>query len=585
MTTRKNKELCKFSKDFFQSESAISCIGDGSIGGKAEGLLFINKTLNAEIDRDKFPEFDIGIPKMIILCTDIFISFMDNNDLHSIALSDAEDKEIAEAFQNGKFTNAILNQLKTIVESFKCPLTVRSSSLLEDNIYEPFSGIYSTKMIPNNDSDNKLKLAELTNAIKYIFSSTYFNVAKDYMKATKHKIEEEKMAIIIQEVIGTDYKETFYPEISGVARSYNYYTFGKLKPEDGIVNLALGLGMTIVNGGITWAFSPSYPNVSSPFSSNSELLEQTQTDFWAINLLKTELVKAVNNGEEEFLVQKNILDAEKDGSLKYIVSSYDKSSDQITIGIDDKGARIVTFAPILIHNVIPLNKLINKLLKVSENALNAPVEIEFAVNSTRDTKNAIKHRFGFLQVRPLAVTSKVVKIASSELTDKNVLAASESVLGNGIINEIKDIVYVNPETFSLNLTKEIAAEIEFINKKLIDENKPYLLIGYGRWGTSNPHVGIPVKWSQISGAKVIMEATLENTYIEMSQGSNLFQNVISFKVFYFSIPFAGNFMIDWDWLIEQKLEEETRFVNHVSLEKPLKIKVDGRSGKGVIIKP
>lgn len=582
MTTRKNKELCKFSKDFFHSESAISSIGDGSIGGKAEGLLFINNTLNTEIDKHKFPEFEIGIPKMIILCTDIFKSFLDNNDLYKIALSDAGDEEIAETFQEGKFTNAVLNQLKIIVENFDCPLTVRSSSLLEDNIYEPFSGIYSTKMIPNNDSETNL--TELTNAIKFIFSSTYFKAAKDYMKATKHKIEEEKMAIIIQEVVGNEYNETFYPEISGIANSYNYYAFGKLKPEDCIVNLALGLGRTIVDGGITWAYSPSYPKISSPFASTSELLEQTQTDFWAVNLKKNKQLDTVNNSENEFLVRKNIVDAEKDGSLKYIVSSYDKSSDQVTVGLNGQGSRILTFAPVLNHEVIPLNKLIKNLLKVCENAMNAPVEIEFAVSFNKNTENGIKCRFGFLQLRPLAVTSKVVKIASNELNDKNVLAASETVLGNGKMSEIKDIVYVNPETFSLKLTREIVAEIELVNEKLISQNKPYLLIGFGRWGTSDPHVGLPAEWSQISGAKVIVEATLENTYIEMSQGSNLFQNLISFKVFYFSIPFAGDFMIDWDWLAEQKLEEECRFVNHVSLEKPLKIKVDGRSGKGVILK-
>ncbi len=582
MTGSNTKKLIQFDKNFFKSENQISYIGNGSEGGKAKGLTFINDVIISEVNTEEFHNTEIGIPKLIIIRTDVFDAFIKDNELHDIAFSETSDNKIAQAFLDAQLPDEILSDLKTIISSFNDPLTIRSSSLLEDNMYEPFSGIYSTKMISNNQPGLDTRFKNLVIAVKYIYASTYFKAAKDYMKATKHKIEEEKMAVMIQEVIGTRFNDSFYPEISGIARSYNYYPVGKAKPEDGTVNLALGLGKTIIDGGSTWAYSPVYPKISPPFGAPDEMMEHTQTGFWAISMEEPKILDPLK--ENEYLIHRSLIDAEKDGSLKHIVSTYDSSSDSIKIGLESKGPRILTFAPVLVHNIVPINNLLKKLVKVCEKALNAPVEIEFAISFSKDKESECNYRFGFLQVRPMAVTSKVIRISQDELVDDNVFTASENVQGNGEINTIQDIVYINVETFDTKFTKQMAEEIESINKKMIDENRPYLLIGFGRWGTSDPFAGIPAVWGQVSGAKAIIEATFENVYIEMSQASRFFQNLTSFKTFYFSIPFAGNYSIDWDWLTEQQLIEETRFVNHVRTEKPIYIKVDGRSGKGVILK-
>jgi len=582
MTGLSENVLLQFDSNFFESEKQISYIGSGSLGGKAHGLVFINNVLDSEINLEEFPGFEISIPKMIIICTDIFDSFMKQNDLHQIALSDSPDDRIALAFQKANLPFEILGDLRTLISNVHKPLAIRSSSMLEDAMYEPFAGVYGTKMIPNNQHDIDTRFRKLVEAIKYVYASTYFKAAKDYIKTTRHKTENEKMAIIIQEMVGSRYGDKYYPEISGVARSYNFYTIGHAKPEDGVVNLALGLGKTIVDGGISWAYSPSFPQANPPFASPSEMLNQTQTNFWAVNMGKPPQYDPIN--ETEYMIYNNISDAESDGSLKHIVSTYDASADRVWHGLSGAGPRILTFAPLLIHKVIPLNNLIKTLLKVSENALEAPVEIEFALTFTNDKNNETHCKFGFLQVRPMVVSTEEVKIEPGELTGNRILAASESVLGNGIIENIKDIVYLIPDNFNTRFTKQMADEVESINNKLINEGRPYVLIGFGRWGTSDPSAGIPVQWGQVSGAKIIIEATMENVYVEMSQGSHFFHNVTSFKVCYFSIPFAGKYSIDWDWLAQQELVEETRFVNHVRTKKALKIKVDGRTSKGLISK-
>lgn len=582
MTGLSENELLQFDPNFFECEKQISYIGTGSLGGKAHGLAFINNVLDSEINLEEFPGFEIRIPKMIIICLDIFDSFMKQNDLYQIALSDSPDDRIALAFQKANLPFEILGDLRTLIFNVHKPLAVRSSSMLEDAMYEPFAGIYGTKMIPNNQHDIDTRFRKLVEAIKYVYASTYFKAAKDYIKATKHKTEDEKMAVIIQEMVGSRFGDNFYPEISGVAHSYNFYTSGHAKPEEGVVNLALGLGKTIVDGGISWTYSPSFPQTNPPFGSPRDMLKQTQTNFWAVNMGKPPQYDPIN--ETEYMFYKNILEAEADGTLKHIVSTYDSNSDRVWPGLSGEGPRILTFAPILIHNEIPLNSLIKTLLKVSENALEAPVEIEFALTFTNDKNGETQCRFGFLQVRPMVVSTEEVKIEPEELTGNQVLVASESVLGNGIIENIKDIVYLIPDDFDTRFTKQMADEVESINNKLIKEGRPYVLIGFGRWGTTDPSAGIPVQWGQISGAKIIIEAALENIFIEMSQGAHFFHNVTGFKVCYFSIPFTGKYSIDWDWLTQQNLIEETRFVNHVRTEKALRIKVDGRAGKGLISK-
>ena len=569
------KELPRFSEKFIESSNQISCIGSGELGGKARGLVFINNILNSKFNSNYFPEIMVNIPSMVVLPTDVFDLFIKRNDLYRIANSSLPDDRIAHTFLKADLPFEILGDLRKLISRINSPLAIRSSSLLEDAINEPFAGIYTTKMIPNNQSDIDTRFRKLVEAIKLVYASIYFKAAKEYMAATDHKIEEEKMAVIIQEIVGKKYDDFYYPEISGVARSYNFYSFGKSKPEDGVVNLAFGLGKTIVDGGISWVYSPAFPKESTPYGSVSELLKQTQTEFWSVNMGKPPAYDPIN--EAEFMIHSNIAKAEKHDTLRYVASTYLPESDRISIGIGNAGPRIINFAEILTLNEISLNDLIKILLAICEKALNTPVEIEFAV-TLKPT------RFGFLQVRPMVVSADEVKVEEDELIGKNVLIASKNVLGNGNNNSIQDIVFVNPEKFESKYTPKIAEELETINKILILQHRPYLLIGFGRWGSSDPWLGIPVNWGQVSGARAIVETSLENLNVEYSQGSHFFHNLTSFRVSYFSVKISDQFRIDWEWLNNQQLENETNFVRHVSIPSHLQIKVDGKSGHGVILK-
>jgi phosphoenolpyruvate synthase/pyruvate phosphate dikinase len=570
-----HNELPQFSERSFKSIDQITCIGSGEIGGKAKGLVFINEILKAKFNSDDFPEIKVNIPFMVVLPTDVFDLFIKRNDLHGVANSSLPDDRIAHTFQKADLPFEILGDLRKLISGVNSPLAIRSSSLLEDAINEPFAGIYTTKMIPNNQPDIDTRFRKLVEAIKLVYASIYFKSAKEYMAATDHKIEEEKMAVIIQEIVGKKYDDFYYPEISGVARSYNFYSFGKSKPEDGVVNLAFGLGKTIVDGGISWVYSPAFPKESTPYGSVSELLKQTQTEFWSVNMGKPPAYDPIN--EAEFMIHSNIAKAEKHGTLRFVASTYLPGSDRIQIGIGNPGPRIINFAEILTLKEIPLNELIKSQLDICEKALNNPVEIEFAV-TFKPT------RFGFLQVRPMVVSADEVKVEEDELIGENVLIASKNVLGNGINNSIQDIVFVNPKKFESKYTPKIAEELESVNKILIDQHRPYLLIGFGRWGSSDSWLGIPVNWGQVSGARAIVETAIENLNVEFSQGSHFFHNLTSFRVSYFSVKISDRYRIDWRWLNDQRLENETNFVRHIALSSPLQVKVDGKSGHGVIFK-
>ena len=437
-------------------------------------------------------------------------------------------------------------------------------------------------MTPNNQPDPDQRFRKLLEAIKFIYASTFFKAAKDYMFATNHDIEDERMAVIIQEIVGNRFYDRFYPEISGVARSYNFYSLGRAKPEDGVVNLAFGLGKTIVDGGISWNYSPTYPKVGPPFASISEMMKKTQLDFWAVNMGKLPVYDPIK--ETEYLIKKSITSAENDQTLTKLVSTVDQESGKLRMGIGSFGPRILNFSPILSLSDIPLNDLIVKLLKICEDAVKAPVEIEFAVSLSDSKSRERKHRFGFLQVRPMAISDENVKIDDTEFGSENIIISSENVLGNGIIDNLVDIVYVKPETFDAKYSSKIVEEIQKVNQNLVGSKLKYLLIGFGRWGSSDPWLGIPVDWSNISGAKVIVESMLQNMNVELSQGSHFFHNLTSFNVSYFSIPFQSKSKINWEWLMSQTTIIETEFVRHIKLSSPLLIKVDGKKGKGIISK-
>jgi len=569
-----------FERKFFDSAEQFTYIGSGSLGGKAQGLVTIHKILQEKFNQADFPNFTVSIPRMTVLTTELFDEFMNLNKLSEVAFSDQSDDRIAHAFQNAQIPARLVGDLYALITKVKSPLAIRSSSLLEDALYEPFAGIYATKMTPNNQFDTETRFHKLIEAIKFVYASTFFKDAKDYFKATRHQLGEEKMAVIIQEVVGQRHEQYFYPDISGVARSFNYYPVGHARPEDGIVSLALGLGRTIVDDGISWSYSPAAPQSNPPFNTIQDLLKQSQKQFWAVNMAKMTVYDPVK--ETEYLLQLDLSVAQQDRTLKFVSSTYDPQSDRIYPGFSANGPQLINFAPILQMNQIPLNELIKYLLSIAQDSLNSPVEVEFAV--TLDQAHGLPARFGFLQIRPMVVSRESVEIQPQEMKGPDVLLASENVLGNGIIETIADIVYIKPENFDSKDTRKISAEIEQVNEQLHQSHQPYLLIGFGRWGSTDPWLGIPVNWGQIAGAKVIVEATLPEMNVDLSQGSHFFHNLTSFQISYFSVKHSSPYKIDWKWLQQQEVVRELNFIKHVHLISPLKIKVDGRSGRGVIKK-
>jgi len=565
--------LVPFDRTTYDSDDQMCGIGSGSMGGKAHGLVILQEILSSNIYRSDFPQIDIYIPNLTVICTDVFDTFMERNGLYGIATSDSPDDRIAHAFQKADLPFDVLGDLRALMEQIHTPLAIRSSSLLEDATYEPFAGVYATKMIPNHQYDPGSRFRKLIDAIKLVYASTFFKSAKNYRKATQYSHEDEKMAVIIQNVVGKRHGLRFYPELSGVARSYNFYPVGRARYEEGVINLALGLGRTIVDGGISWTYSPSYPRVGPPYGSIGELLKHSQKEFWAINMGSPVTYDPIN--ETEYLVHENLSTAEKDDTLSYLCSTYDPQSDRLFMGMGSSGPRVLNFAPLLVLREIPMNDLLKSFMSVCAREMATPVEIEFAMTFN-------PHRLGLLQVRPMVVSDDEVEIGYDELDGDNILIASDNVLGNGIINDINDIVYVMPEHFEKESTRRMAGELGNLNGKFVADKIPYLLIVFGRLGSSDPWLGIPVDWGQISGARVIVEASQERINVEMSQGSHFFHNLTALGVCYFSVPYSGNYKIDWDWLENQNEIRSTHFFRHVRSTTPLQIKIDGRKGLGAI---
>ncbi len=567
--------LIPFDRKISEQGHRVRVIGTGSIGGKAQGLVYLTNLLFASDHITDIPEITVGVPGTTVICTDVFDAFLKENDLHDIAYSDSTDDQIAHAFQNAELPFNVLGDLQALIGQVYTPLAIRSSSLLEDATYEPFAGIYATKMIPNHQYDPGVRYQKLSGAIRFVYASTFFNSAKSYRNAINHDHSEEKMAVIIQDVVGSRHSLRFYPELSGVARSYNFYSIGKAQPEDGVVSLALGLGKTIVDGGVSWSYSPTYPKIGPPYGSTDDLLRNSQKEYWAINMGTPLVYDPIR--ETEYLVRENLTTTEKDGTLGYLCSTYDPQSDRLQIGMANTGPRALTFSPLLKLNQLPFNILIKSFLDVCEKELKNPVEIEFAMTFNPPA-------LGLLQVRSMVITSETVKVTEEDLSHENAFAASVNVLGNGLIDDIQDIVYVIPDQFEIEHTRLIAGDLEKINNDLVEKRKSYLLIVFGRLGSSDPWLGIPVNWGQISGTRVIIETYQEGFSVDMSQGSHFFHNMTSLGVSYLSIPRTGKFRLDWDWLSQQKEIHKTQYVRHVRLLSPLYIKIDGRSGRGAVLK-
>lgn len=565
-----------FLRDRFDQYSNFARIGDGSLGGKGRGLAFIDNIVKKHEDINKFDNIEVVIPKTVVLCTDIFDEFMDTNELYQVALSDTPDEEILKAFLRARLPERLAEDLMTFLEVVQHPIAIRSSSLLEDSHYQPFAGIYSTYMIPYVD-DKYTRLRMLSDAIKGVYASVFYRDSKDYMTATSNVIDQEKMAVILQEAVGTQYGTRFYPHISGVARSINYYPIGDEKAEEGTVSLALGLGKYIVDGGVTLRFSPYHPNQILQTSELDIALKDTQTRFLALDMSNKVEDFDVNDGFN--LLRLSVKEAAKDGALTYIASTFDPYDQVIRDGIYDGGRKVMTFAGVLQHNVIPLPEVLQKVMHYGAGEMRRPVEIEFAVKMN-DDKTAT---FYMLQIRPMVDNKMNLDEDLSEVADEKCLIRSNSAIGHGITNDIRDIVYIRSERFNAANTPVIADEVTKVNSQFLKEGLNYVLVGPGRWGSSDPWLGVPVKWPNISAAKVIVEAGVKGFNVDPSQGTHFFQNLTSLGVGYFTVnDYLGEDIYREDYLNSLPAVSETEHIRHVRLPHPMTIKIDGMKKKGII---
>ena len=574
--------ISDFDPEQFDTNSGFSRIGGGSLGGKARGLGFANSLINSFKIGNYFDDFNIAVPPSIVLGSDVFDQFIEQNHLRDFAISCEDDDEINQRFLAATFPIVYKEQLRLFLNLIRYPIAVRSSSLLEDSRYLPFAGIYQTYMLPNNHHNPEIRLEELLIAIKKVFASTYCRHAKDYIKSTPYRLEEEKMAVIIQKLVGARYENRFYPSFSGVVRSHNFYPLPPMTSSDGIAAVGLGLGRTVVEGSGTIRFCPRYPKHSNQFSTVDNTLKYSQNEFYAVQLENPEEKTDYNQIMQ--LVKYNLDTAEKDGLLSAIGSTYSQENNTITDGTSRQGVRLVTFAPILKNNYIPLPGILDLLMEIGSWGMSTPVEIEFAVNLS--TPRGVPKEFGFLQIRPLVKSHEAEELDVDSYDPDTLLCNSGQVLGNGHIDNIKDIIMVDKSRFDRSKTREVAEEIRQFNVELREKNIPYLLIGVGRWGSSDPWLGIPVTWDEINGTKVIVETSFEDFCVVPSQGTHFFQNITSFRIGYFTInDNTENEYINWDWLRKKRAVKKMKFTKHISLKKPLTIKMNGHSNRGIILRP
>ncbi len=556
----------------------------GSLGGKGRGIAFLQFLLNTFLLADDLSQnFDIRIPKTFVIGTDEFDRFMQENDeLYDIALSDTSDEDIKNSFLKAMVSKSLIDDLRIILKDLTGPLSVRSSSLFEDSQYQPFAGIFETYFLPNNqEMDVRVRL--LCDAIKLVYSSSFLKRAKSYAETTDQSVEESKMAVVIQQVVGREHPTKLsYPSFSGVASSYNYYPISYMKPTDRIAFLAIGLGKTIVDGGLALRFCPKYPEISF-FSTQDQLLENSQKEFFAIDLASVE-GDFINKGENSFLIKKSVFDANRD-ILSNVADTYDYNDQVLRNGYYGEGTPVVTFNNQLKYKTIPLVEVISKTLELGEKAMGCSVEIEFAGNFQAIQKK--RTTLYLLQIRPFIEQDELLSEELESVPKSEMIAYSTQISGNRIIKDIRDIVYVKPEAFDKLKTQEMVKEIDQINQILRTQEIPYILLGFGRWGTFDRFLGIPVKWNNISGAQVMIETGLDAFHVEHSQGSHFFQNITTANIGYFFIKYSSKIdFIDWDWLKGQKnIITEAEFIRHIRTESPLFVKIDGRKREGIIVKP
>ncbi len=568
--------VADFAPTRFDERSEFVRIGKGSLGGKGRGLAFANAMLQ-QLDLPKnLRQVSVGVPPSAVVATEVFDQFLADNELHDLAYGSASDQEIAHRFTSARLPEGVIRDLESFLQRIEYPLAVRSSSLLEDSSAQPFAGIYRTYMLPNSHGDPAVRLAQLQRAIKLVYASTFSRAAKAYAESTSSRIEDEKMAVILQQLVGSRHRDHFYPHVSGVARSVNFYPIEPMRAEDGIAVIALGLGRQVAGGLRALRFSPAHPRNIPAFSSTDAVRENSQNQFFALDMSRPHRMPTFE--EESNLLCLEINEALEDGVLDPLVSTYSPQNDRLYEGLRPDGYPYLTFAPILNSEVVPLAALLRALLALSADGMGSPVEMEFALDIGEEHST-----FGFLQLRRLAAGGETEDLELPDALIARAWCFSTQALGNGRMSGIEDVVYIRPRGFDAAKTHQIAQEIGRINRQLAEEGRHCVLIGPGRWGSSDPWLGIPVAWDQISTARAIVETALPDFRVTPSQGTHFFQNMTSLRIAYFTVnPNLGEDRIDWDWLESRPAVHETTFVRHLRLDRPLEICVEGRSNRGVI---
>lgn len=573
--------IIDFDPNTFDENRSFARIGGGSLGGKARGLGFANSLINAYGLERRFDEVRISIPPSVVLGSDVYDQFLEDNALLDFATQAEDDDEIDERFLDARFPEIYAEALNAFLYLVREPLSVRSSGLLEDSQFMPFAGVYETLMIPNNHHDQELRLQDLVEAIKRVYASTFYQQVKRYIKSTPYRLEEEKMAVIVQKLVGTRHDNRYYPDFSGVARSHNFYPIKPMIDSDGIASVALGLGKTVVEGGATVRFCPRYPKHVVHFSSVDDVLKYSQNEFFALELPEPDSL--VEEGRTMQLSKFGLDVADADAVLTNIGSTYSLENHAIYDGVSRKGPKVVTFAMMLKYNVFPLPAILDELLALCKKGMNGQVEIEFAVNTA--VPRGEPPEFYLLQMRPMVIEQELERLSIIDTHREDLICRSDVVLGNGAVTDIRDVVVVDYDKFDRSKSVQVAAEVRAFNHELVDKGAPYLLIGVGRWGSADPWLGIPVRWEDINGSRVIVEAGLRDIKVAPSQGTHFFQNITSSRVGYITVHESDGSFLDWEWLVAQPAHTAAEFSRHLHFEEPITVIMDGRRRTAVILKP
>jgi hypothetical protein len=578
---RQRQVIIDYKAETFDEYVAFAKIGSGSLGGKGRGLAFVQKMLTKEWHG--VADVDIDVPQTVAIASDIFEEFLAENGLRRLPreVDSLTDDEIHSRFRSGRFNHERRTELAGFLDELREPLAIRSSSILEDSLYQPFAGVYATVMLPNNHPSLDVRLAQLLEAIKLVYASTFMKAARDYLVGTPHRVEEERMAVLLQRLVGAQHGDVFYPTLSGLASSYNFYPFGEMRPEDGVAQVALGLGKSVVDGFEAFRFCPRYPEVLPQFSTVKDTLRTAQRRFYALDMVRHDIISTMP--PDSNLPHLEVGEAVKHGAADMLVSTYLREDDVIVMGKDPRGTPIVTFAPLLKGHVYPLPEILQRVLQMAQVAMECPVEIEFALQVDPERKDGTG--LNLLQVRPLMVEQVSGDMDIDISNSKDTVVFSEDALGHGRKMSVTDVVVISPKLIDRSATRQVATAVEVLNKNIADEGREYLLIGPGRWGSQDPWLGVPVKWSQISAARAIVETDFPDLEVDPSYGSHFFQNITCFGIAYMTVHDSKALgHVNWQWLDRQPsaVDELDGVVRHIRLEQPIHILVDGKARKGVV---